>query len=116
MPGNLVAVLPYVHTVKGRYAMAIGILALLTAESGRGDELGKFLTDGRELAAAEEGTVTWHAFKVDDDTFGVFDTFADEDGRQAHMNGELAARLGAVAPTLLAGEPEIKFVEILASK
>jgi quinol monooxygenase YgiN len=96
--------------------MAVGILALLKADEGRGDELGKFLADGRELAAAESGTMTWHAFKVDELTYGVFDTFADEDGRQAHLNGELASRLGAVAADLLAGEPEIKFIEIVASK
>jgi quinol monooxygenase YgiN len=96
--------------------MAVGILALLKADEGRGDELGKFLADGRELAAAESGTMTWHAFKVDDQTYGVFDTFADEDGRLAHLNGELAGRLGAVAADLLAGEPEIKFIEIVASR
>ena len=96
--------------------MAVGILALLKADEGRGDELGKFLAEGRDLAAAESGTVTWHAFKVDDQTYGVFDTFEGEDGRQAHLNGELAGRLGEVAADLLAGDPEIKFVEIVASK
>jgi quinol monooxygenase YgiN len=96
--------------------MAVGILALLTAKEGRGDELGDFLRGGRELAAEETGTVTWHAFKVDDVTYGVFDTFDGEEGRQEHMNGELAGRLGAVAGDLLAGEPDIKFVEIVAAK
>jgi len=71
--------------------MAVGILGLLKARPGRGEELGKFLADGRDLAAAEGGTVTWHAFKVDPETYGVFDTFEDEAGRQAHLNGELAS-------------------------
>lgn len=96
--------------------MAVGILGLLKARPGRGEELGKFLADGRDLAAAEGGTVTWHAFKVDPETYGVFDTFEDEAGRQAHLNGELAARLGEVASELLAAEPEVSFVEIIAAK
>lgn len=96
--------------------MAVGILALLTAQSGKGDELGAFLENGRELAAAEKGTLTWYAFKVDDDTYGVFDTFAGDEGREAHMNGELSSRLGGVAAELLAGDPDIKFVDIVATK
>jgi len=96
--------------------MAVGILGLLKARPGRGEELGKFLADGRDLAAAEGGTVTWHAFKVDPETYGVFDTFEDEAGRQAHLSGELAVRLGEVASELLAAEPEVSFVEIIAAK
>ena len=96
--------------------MAVGVLGLLKASPGRGEELGKFLADGRDLAAAEAGTVTWHAFKVDAEIYGVFDTFEDEAGRQAHLNGELAARLSAVASELLAAEPEVSFVEIIAAK
>jgi quinol monooxygenase YgiN len=65
----------------------LGILALLEAKPGKGDESADFLRSGRELAAREEGTMTWYAFKVSDTTYGIFDTFETEDARQAHLNG-----------------------------
>jgi quinol monooxygenase YgiN len=93
-----------------------GLLALLEAKPGKGDELAAFLQQGRELAAAEDGTVTWYAFKLSDTTYGIFDTFEDEDGRQAHLTGEIPAALGQVADDLLAGEPDIRTTDILAVK
>jgi quinol monooxygenase YgiN len=93
-----------------------GLLALLEAKPGKGDELGAFLKQGRELAAAESATVTWYAFKLSDTTYGIFDTFAGEDGRQAHLNGEIPAALGKVGPDLLAKDPDIRTTDILAVK
>ena len=93
-----------------------GLLALLEAKPGKGDELAAFLQQGRELAAAEGGTVTWYAFKISDTTYGIFDTFEDEDGRQAHLNGQIPAALGQVAGDLLAGPPDIRTTDILAVK
>lgn len=93
-----------------------GLLALLEAKPGKGDELAAFLQQGRALAAAEAGTVTWYAFKVSDTTYGIFDTFDDEDGRQAHLNGQIPAALGQVGPDLLASDPDIKPVDVLAVK
>jgi quinol monooxygenase YgiN len=93
-----------------------GLLALLQARPGRGDELGAFLKSGRELAAAEAGTVTWYAFRIDDTTYGIFDTFEDEDGRQAHVGGEIPAALAKIGPDLLAADPDIKPIDILAVK
>jgi quinol monooxygenase YgiN len=97
-------------------SVKLGALATLEAKDGKADELAAFLTAGRELALAEEGTVTWYAFKIDSTTFGVFDTFESEDGRNAHFNGAIPAALGRVAPELLAKEPDIKQVDILAVK
>jgi quinol monooxygenase YgiN len=93
-----------------------GLLALLEAKPGKGEELAAFLKQGRELAVAEEGTVTWYAFKLSDTTYGIFDTFADEDGRQAHLNGQIPAALGQIAPDLLAQDPDIRLSDILAVK
>ncbi|MDQ6731869.1 MAG: antibiotic biosynthesis monooxygenase [Actinomycetota bacterium] len=93
-----------------------GLLAMLEAKPGRGDELGAFLKQGRELAVAEAGTVTWYAFKLSDTMYGIFDTFESEDGRQAHLNGEIPAALGTVAPDLLAADPDIKTVDVIAVK
>ncbi|MDX6319240.1 MAG: hypothetical protein QOD35_2640, partial [Nocardioidaceae bacterium] len=70
-----------------------GLLALLEAKPGKGEELADFLRQGRELAVAESGTVTWYAFKLSDTTYGIFDTFEDEDGREAHLNGQIPAAL-----------------------
>ena len=93
-----------------------GLLAFLEAKPGKGDELAAFLQQGRELAAAEGGTVTWYAFKLSDTTYGIFDTFDDEEGRQAHLNGEIPAALGQVGADLLAGDPDIRQTEIIAVK
>lgn len=94
----------------------LGLLATLHAKEGKGPELADFLTKGRELAAAEDGTVSWFAFKIDETTYGIFDTFEAEDGRQAHLNGQIPAALGQVAADLLAQDPDIRTVDVLAVK
>jgi len=97
-------------------AVKLGYLTLLQARPDKSDELAAFLEQGRGLAEAEEGTVTWYAFKVDDTTYGVFDSFENEDGRQAHINGEIAKGLAQVGGDLLAKDPEIKPVDLIAVK
>jgi len=94
----------------------LGILALLDAKPGKGDELAAFLEAGRALALAEEGTVTWYAFKISDTSYGIFDTFETEDARDAHLAGQIPQALGQVAPDLLAGEPNIRMAELVAVK
>jgi quinol monooxygenase YgiN len=94
----------------------LGVLALLEAKHGKGDDLGKFLKGGRDLAAAEQGTVTWYAFKITDTTYGIFDTFDEDEGRQAHLNGQIPAALGQVADELLAAAPNIRTVDVIAVK
>jgi quinol monooxygenase YgiN len=93
-----------------------GLLALLEAKPGKGQDLAKFLEAGRDLAAAEPGTVTWYAFKISDNQYGIFDTFDDDTGRQAHLNGQIPAALGQVADELLARAPDIRTVDVLAVK
>ena len=93
----------------------LGVLALLEAKAGKGPELAAFLEAGRALAAAEDGTVTWYAFKRDETSFGIFDTFAGRDGLDAHLGGEIPRALAQVAPDLLAKEPAIRTVEIVAA-
>jgi quinol monooxygenase YgiN len=96
--------------------VTLGILALLEAKAGKGDELAAFLKAGRELAVAEEGTVTWYAFKISDTSYGIFDTFATGDARTAHINGQIPAALAEVSADLLAREPDIQPVDLLAVK
>ncbi|QHE73970.1 putative quinol monooxygenase [Rhodococcus sp. WAY2] len=93
-----------------------GILALLEAKPGKGGELAAFLEQGRALAAEEQGTVTWYAFKVSDTTYGIFDTFENEEGRQAHLTGAIPQALGKVGPELLAKDPDIRPVDVIAVK
>jgi quinol monooxygenase YgiN len=97
-------------------AIQLGILALLQAKPGKGDDLAGFLRAGRELAAAEEGTATWYAFKVDETTYGIFDTFETEEARQAHLTGEIPKALASAGPDLLAADPDIRPVEVIAVK
>ena len=96
--------------------VTLGILALLEARPGKGGELADFLKAGRELAAAETGTVTWYAFKISDTSYGIFDTFVTDDARTAHLNGEIPAALANVSADLLAAAPDIRLVDVLAVK
>ena len=97
-------------------AVTLGVLALLEAKPDKGADLAAFLEGGRAIAAAERGTVTWYAFKLDDSTYGIFDTFESEDARNAHLEGEIPRALAQVGPELLAKDPEIQLVEVLAVK
>ena len=97
-------------------AVTLGILAMLEAKPGKGVELEAFLRAGRELAVAEEGTVTWYAFKISDTSYGIFDTFATGDARTAHINGQIPAALANVSADLLASEPDIRPVDVVAVK
>jgi quinol monooxygenase YgiN len=94
----------------------LGLLALLEAKPDKGDDLAAFLQAGRELAVAEEGTVTWYAFKINDTSYGIFDTFETEDARNAHLGGQIPQALGQIAPDLLATDPDIRTIELVAVK
>lgn len=88
----------------------------LNSKSGKEKELEEFLKSAQPLAERESQTVSWYAVKMSPTSFGIFDTFADDTGRQAHLNGEIAKALLAKAPELLANEPKIHKVEVLAAK
>jgi quinol monooxygenase YgiN len=94
----------------------LALLALLTAKSGKEQELEEFLKSAQPLAAAEPGTAAWYAVKLGSNRFGIFDTFLDQSGREAHLSGEIAKALFAKADELLAESPQIEQLEILAVK
>jgi len=94
----------------------LGILATVEAKAGKEAEVEAFLKSALPLAEGEPATITWYAFKINENTFGIFDTFEAEEGRQAHLTGPIAAALMANAETLLAKPPVIEMVDILASK
>lgn len=93
-----------------------GVLATLQARPGKEAELEQFLQSAQPLVDAEPGTTAWFAFKIGPATFGIFDTFRDEEGRSAHFNGEVAKALFARAEELFVTRPQIQTAEILAEK
>ena len=93
----------------------LGLLVRLQAKPGREKDLENFLRSAFSLVEQEPGTTTWFAFRLGPSRFGIFDTFADEAGRGAHLSGRVAARLQANAD-LLAQPPAIEKVDILAAK
>ena len=93
-----------------------GLLARLEAKPGKEAELQKFLEDGRDLVRGEATTVHWFALRFGPTSFAIFDTFADESGRRAHIKGQVAATLAARAPELLAQPASIEQVDVLATK
>jgi len=86
----------------------------LEAKPGKEKEVAQFLQAGLGLAQQEVTTPVWFALQLGPSTFGVFDAFADEAGRQAHLNGPIAQALGANASTLLAQAPSIDRIDVLA--
>src|ERR1700739_4678231 len=93
-----------------------GLLATLEAKPGRADDLADFLKAGRDIAVSEPATVTWYAFRISENVFGVFDTFDDEAGRQAHLEGQIPVALGQVGPDLLVGDPLIQTIDVVSVK
>jgi len=94
----------------------VGLLVRLQAKPGKEAEVASFLESGLALANQEAATVVWFAVRLGPATFGIFDAFADEAGRKAHLGGQIAAALMAKAADLLAEPPKIEQVDVLAAK
>ena len=92
------------------------LLARLEARPGKEDEVEQFLRSALPLAESEPGTRTWFALRFGPTSFGIYDTFDSEAGRQAHLDGPIAAAPFAKADELLAQPPRIDRVDLLASK
>ena len=92
------------------------LLARVEAKPGKENEVLAFLKSALPLAQAEPETVRWYALKLGPSTFGIFDTFNDDSGRNAHLSGKLAAALMTKAGELLAAPPSIEKVDLLAVK
>ena len=94
----------------------LALLARLEAKPGKEQELSDFIKSALPLAQAKKDTIRWYALQIGPSTFGIFDTFADDTGRDAHLNGKVAAALMANAATLLENTPNIDKVDVLAAK
>lgn len=94
----------------------VGLYVQLEAKSGKEAEVESFLNSGLALVNDEPATTVWFALKMGPSTFGIFDAFPDEAGRQAHLTGRVAQALMAKAGELLSEPPVIMKLDVLASK
>jgi len=96
--------------------VTVALLVRLEAKPGKEADVEGFLQGGLPLAQQEPATTAWFALRLGPSTFGIFDAFPDEAGRQAHLSGQIAAALMAQASELLAQPPSIERVDVLAVK
>src|ERR1700730_294862 len=94
----------------------VALFVQLIAKPGKEKELETFLRGGLAIVEEEPATIAWLAIQTGPSTYGIFDAFADESGRQAHLAGRVAAALMAKAPELLAQPPKIEKIDVLAAK
>ena len=88
----------------------------LEAKPGKEQQVASFLKGAQSMVEAEPKTTAWFAIKMGPTTFGIFDAFNDEGGRDAHLNGKVAQELMKKAPDLFSNQPEIHKMDILADK
>ncbi len=96
--------------------MKFAIVAHLEAKPSQANAVAELLIGARALAVEEAQTRTWYAWRTGPTSFGIFDTFDDEAGRKAHLEGRIAAALMGKADELLASPPDIRMADILAAK
>lgn len=96
--------------------VTVALFVRLEAKAGKEQELESFLSGALPLVEEEPATVAWFGIRLGPSTFAIFDAFPNEDGRQAHLSGRVAAALMAEAPELLAAPPTIEKADVLAFK
>ena len=94
----------------------VALFVRLEAKPGKENEVESFLLGGLPMVEEEPATTAWFAIRLGPSTFGIFDAFPDEAGRQAHLSGKVAAALMAEAPELFANPPSIEKIDVLAAK
>lgn len=96
--------------------VAYGFFAEFEAKEGKEDEVARFLTEVKELVDAEPGTIAWFSFRLGPRSFRIFDAFETDEGREAHLQGEVRGRIEARADELFTGFPTVTPVDLLAAK
>jgi quinol monooxygenase YgiN len=94
----------------------VALFVRLEAKPGKEQEVESFLMEGLPIVMEEPATAAWFGIRLGPSTFGIFDAFPDEAGRQAHLSGRVAAALMAKASELLSAPPSIEKVDVLAAK
>ncbi len=95
---------------------ALALYVRLEAKPGKEQQVEAFLRDARSLVLEERETLAWFALRIGPSTFAIFDAFPNESGRDAHLNGKVAAKMMEMAPELFANQLEIVRVEVIADK
>jgi quinol monooxygenase YgiN len=103
-------------TTQGEIMVKLALFVRLEAKPGKEQEVERFLLDGLPLVEDEPATTAWFGLRLGPSTFGIFDAFADEAGRDAHLSGKVAAALMARAGELFAVPPSIGKLDVLAAK
>ncbi len=93
-----------------------GLLVRLEAKPGKEADVVRFLEGGLPLVQEEPATTAWFGIQLGPSTFGIFDVFPDDSGRQAHLSGRVAAALMQQAPELFTQPPAIEQIDVLAAK
>ena len=88
----------------------------MRAKEGKEAEVEEFLNQGQGLVEQEPDTTAWFAVKLGGSSYGIFDAFPSDEGRQAHLNGKVAKALMEQADELLAEPPKIEQIDVLADK
>jgi quinol monooxygenase YgiN len=101
---------------EGGTMVNVALFVRLEAKAGKEADVAKFLRDGLAIVQEEPATTAWFALQLGPSTFGIFDAFPNEAGRQAHLSGRVAAALMARASELFSKPPAIEKVDVLASK
>ncbi len=96
--------------------VSVALFVKLDAKPGKEKDVEAFLKGGLAIVQEEPATTAWFAIRMGPSTFGIFDAFPDEAGRQAHLSGRVAAALMAKAADLLAKPPSIEKIDVLAAK
>jgi quinol monooxygenase YgiN len=96
--------------------VTVALYVRLEAKVGKEAEVEAFLRSGLAIVEEEPETVAWFAIRLGPRTFGIFDAFPNESGRQAHLSGRVAAALAAKASDLFEVPPSIQKVDVLAAK
>jgi quinol monooxygenase YgiN len=94
----------------------VALLVRLEAKPGKEAEVESFLRSGLAIVQGEPATTAWFAIRFGPSTFGIFDAFPNDAGRQAHLAGRVAAALMAKASDLLSKPPAIEKLDVLAAK
>ena len=93
----------------------VGVLLTVEAKPGKEDEVASLFAGALPIVEGEPATMAWFAIRLGPSTFGIFDAFPDDEGRQAHVTGQVPTVLNDNAE-LFAGAPDIKMVDVLANK
>ena len=94
----------------------LGLFLRLEAKPGKENAVAEFLKNALPMTIQENYAVSWYAFQLNENTFGIFDSFSNEEARTGHLQGRIAQQLMTQAPDLFSNKLEIERLDILAAK